>query len=719
MKVNQNFWGGRYNPIIPVYEGVISDKYMDIIRYIDPDYVLYTKGTDLSKVQNLINPKKYKELTIHSIHDIKGLDSTYLLDPNNYDSLLCESGYLYKSALKNNLSFYELNFGFHVTHFYEHDLLHQYKKVIINDSNISEINNVIIYNSVYKSHLSRRAVNTKFLKTDANINFRLELVIAKENTQFEDLIYFWNRQLYFEEDKFNLRQIYITEQQLHELSIDNSFHMLFASLSGGREIRVHSETINVERLQELINTILLNGMQKVNYFIRNVGEFPYQIIGIKGNHTWNQQIVDKQVLIDNDGLIRIPKPNFALSSALVSEKWAVDIIIEDSQGQENDRNKIKLPFGTFLHGNFFPHPSRINKNHDITLYATNETPVVEFKVPNQIEIITSLLRGRIENDNYNENPLEDVTLSEAGMRLSAFLNMFNNDWHQIEEYVFDKFWLQLFKSESDYAGKNREKNERSSIPSGKGIFTYKDLTKEHAYIYKYFGLELSEIDKKDDYERRINDMLQYLINKQGVFIGTKVKCNHCGSNKWYGYAELNNKISCKGCETIITPKMETPLFYKLSEVITGNIISNSWGNSKDFDGNYTVLRALMWLKRDWKNCNQSFVFCPPLDYFTNKGIKSDIDILAIQDGRLVLGEAKNKATEFNTKEIEALAWIGNNLKPDKLILAYNEGHLHQSKVDKLRSLLKVECEIEVYKAENPTYYFRGVFGQPNINNKQK
>ena len=212
--------------------------------------------------------------------------------------------------------------------------------------------------------------------------------------------------------------------------------------------------------------------------------------------------------------------------------------------------------------------------------------------------------------------------------------------------------------------------------------------------------------------------LQYLIDKQAVFIGSKVKCDHCGTNKWYSYADLNSKVACKGCGTMITPQMETPLYYRFSEVITGNILSDTTRNVKDFDGNYMVLRALMWLKRDWRNCSQSFLFCPPMDYRTNRGRRSDIDILAIQDGRFVLGEAKNRASEFNRTEIEALAWLGNHFKPDKLILAYNEGRLPQQKIHQLKSLLTVDCEIEDYKADEPYYNFRGVFGQPRSNNDQ-
>jgi hypothetical protein len=34
--VNQSIWGGRFNPIIPVKENIISDRWKEILKYYDP-----------------------------------------------------------------------------------------------------------------------------------------------------------------------------------------------------------------------------------------------------------------------------------------------------------------------------------------------------------------------------------------------------------------------------------------------------------------------------------------------------------------------------------------------------------------------------------------------------------------------------------------------------------------------------------------------------------
>ena len=124
----------------------------------------------------------------------------------------------------------------------------------------------------------------------------------------------------------------------------------------------------------------------------------------------------------------------------------------------------------------------------------------------------------------------------------------------------------------------------------------------------------------------------------------KVRCNFCGANKWYSLAELKEVIDCKGCFNQIIPGIKSPIYYKLSETIISNLLSDQTKNKKTFDGNYIVIRTLHSLKNDYSNCYSSFIWVPPTEIVYQLGDDknvTDIDIIAIQDGKLVLGEAKN------------------------------------------------------------------------------
>ena len=222
---------------------------------------------------------------------------------------------------------------------------------------------------------------------------------------------------------------------------------------------------------------------------------------------------------------------------------------------------------------------------------------------------------------------------------------------------------------------------------------------------------------KDDFSSHIDYYLQHLIDIGALFMGIKIKCNTCGTNKWYSLKELQDKIPCRGCNTLIIPKLESPYYYKINDIIINNLLSDPSSNSKEFDGNYVVMETLDWLKKDWQNCNQSFHFCCPMAFVVNKSRTSkwtgDIDVLAIQDGKLILGESKSHAGEFNNKELNQLIWLGNEIKPDKIIMSFNSGELDESKIQKVRDgIINKSCEIVIHKVSEPWYSFGGLFGLP-------
>lgn len=711
MKTNQQYWGGSYNPIIPIYNNVIPENYIELIKHCDPDYVLYSKGINLDEIKKLINAKNYIELNKVTLDNITGLDSTYLLEPNSSEKLLYQTGYLYKSLIKDILPFYELNFGFNisVSSEYEHEVLHKFDKILVNDGNIKNINKILATHSIlYKSLLSKRHVTNSNFTTDQDLETRVELIISNEENQFEDLIYYWNRQLFLPSTYWTLRQVYITTFQLERLYNSHEFHMLLANISGTSDIKIVSLSIDKKELELIIKEKLNTDLRCVDFFIGDKPLFPYRITGFNPPDRLDEEIQEKLFLRNREGVIKIPKPSFVKYKNLPNQQWAVDIEIEETVKGLTIRKKHKIPLTTQLTRLYCNHNGRVNKEHDISLFIDNEDNYVEFKVPPEDELLRSLIWGQQVRGEYVANPIRSVQFSEAGKRLSAFIKLFDDDFDKLEDYISDKFWVQLFMYDSDY------RSNGSGIYKGKGVFSYYDLINEIDLIYKKH--EGNNEKRKED-EVVLKQQLQYLISQEGIYIGTKVKCDNCGGNKWYSFAELDTKIKCKGCRNTIVPKAETPLYYKLSEIITGNILSDTTKNSKKPDGNYIVLNALIALYHKSTNGFYSMLYCPSLDYITKDGKLSDIDIVAIVDGKLILGEAKNNAKEFNNMELNNLAWLANNIDVDFVMLAFNEGNIDEKKLNNLRGLIKSKCKVTTLKVGRPNYYsLLGVYGKPNINN---
>lgn len=64
MEANLHIWGGRYNPIVPVQDNVISEEWLEIIKYYDPDCIYHSKNIEVEFLEslNLFYPRGYIEI---------------------------------------------------------------------------------------------------------------------------------------------------------------------------------------------------------------------------------------------------------------------------------------------------------------------------------------------------------------------------------------------------------------------------------------------------------------------------------------------------------------------------------------------------------------------------------------------------------------------------------------------------------------------------------
>jgi len=273
----------------------------------------------------------------------------------------------------------------------------------------------------------------------------------------------------------------------------------------------------------------------------------------------------------------------------------------------------------------------------------------------------------------------------------------------------------------------------SPIRSGKGVFSYQDLQKELAALTERYRPQItgllrdqSEQDVDDEnidrvIEREIKEAFQFhiepgiefLVKKGGLLMGMKVKCDLCGSNRWYSLAELSDKIRCKGCNNITMPNLSSKIYFKVSDIVINNLLSDQTKNNKQYDGNYVVLKTLLYLKAIYQGPDYSFSWCGPLAYRTQympNNWSSDFDIAVLLNGRLALGEAKCQYREFTTIEIDRLVWAANTLYPDLIIVSCLFGNL-DSVVQKIRErVTNPTCEVISYNVFAPWYKFPPLFG---------
>ncbi|WP_158798234.1 hypothetical protein [Pedobacter sp. L105] len=222
---------------------------------------------------------------------------------------------------------------------------------------------------------------------------------------------------------------------------------------------------------------------------------------------------------------------------------------------------------------------------------------------------------------------------------------------------------------------------------------------------------------RDNYQNDIKSLLEAIdnfVNSEAIFIGLKVKCKNCGSNLWYPLKELNHQTTCRGCSFGITPEAESPFYYKVNDTILNNLMSDPIRRKKAYGGNYAVLKVLDQLRDPHLDqMPTAFGYCASLDIYLDQGNfrQTDLDIIAIQDGKLIVGEAKMSASDFDNKQIKQLIWIGNEIRPDVVLLAYKDGNLNEQVLDQIRQgIIHSHIEVREMRVSNSQFQFGALLG---------
>jgi hypothetical protein len=153
---------------------------------------------------------------------------------------------------------------------------------------------------------------------------------------------------------------------------------------------------------------------------------------------------------------------------------------------------------------------------------------------------------------------------------------------------------------------------------------------------------------------------------------------------------VSETVKCKGCLEEFPLPIEPKFAYKLNDLIKNNILRTEIQSDGKLsvvpDGNLTVIRTLVSM---YRKSLYSFDYSPQINLFSNHSNKpcTDIDIVCLTDGELIIGEAKHTSAAFsadNNKSLKSLAEIAKAIRPDKIILSCYDnpkGRLSKGKLD--------------------------------------
>lgn len=701
VNTNLRYWGGRYNPIIPVNNNKISQHYRNLIAYFDPDTVFYSNQIDPSvlKQLRLFNPIEYANLdeTVRRV-DIRGVESAYLLSrfDKNRSVMLPKDVWQTESPL---LNFYKINFGLESSlNNVDNELTKNFKRLWISKGDLNSVNRIIVEERpINASHLCKLNINTKVLRaTDGLAQYdEFEIVISKDKTAIDDLLYFWNREL------FQCRTIlYMTLEELEILCADKYFGELLYQACGEHGVKVVSYSLTESEIKSIIADKLQPVMVRKRFTYKHVTKFPFDILDDSGlyEREYGEEI-SFQSLQASGGLVQIPKLSFTDKVEFYPQEWIIDF--ETRIGSKAIPNSVYYP--TTSNGYIGGLRGRINKRGNISGIINNQlntSPVIETGIPDFIDVARQLIQRPFIDGEFIDSKYVSIRYSDQSHRLMAFIRLFNEDLHAINEYFTDKFWVDIF-----------EKLSTSDKPAGDAI-SFLEIKVLCVSALNENGIVLGKRDETRHNEENLSIGLKMTLKElcsYKLFLkGFKLKCRHCSSIHWYHVEDVGEVVECRGCLQMFNLPVEPEFSYKLNDLVKNNM----YQTRSHRDGNLAVVRTLASLK---ESARGSFEYTPQLNLYTDHYStkpESDVDIFCSINGVLVIGEAKHTSAAFfeeSMKSLKSLVELSKQIRPGKVLLSCYEdtnGKLAKAKQSLVHLFNKWEFipEIETIALHSPDYF---------------
>ena len=716
--VNQNIWGGRYNPIVPVKDNIISDRWKEILKFHDPDFVFYSKEIDPEIIKRLriFNPCGYYNLDDQPRReDISGVDGFHFLSQFHAKSriILTAETWKTKSPL---LAYYKTNFGFETSLMQnEVELSKDFDRKIVDEKEFGLLNKFIHeLRPLNQSHLSRRNLNTSILRSKNYTGcYQFEMVIAKDKSSNADLLYFWNRML------FELRNIiYVTVEELNLLCADEFFGQVLYDMDWDNSILVTSQSLAKEEVQEIIDNKLRKTKANRRFENGRTESFPFEVQDAHGLFERNYgEVSTVQTLHSRNGLFHLPKLSFANKVGFYPQGWALDIQIKEIG--EHHQNEFALPLTTETQYIVKGIKGRVNRRRNISVIIHNQqttADTLEINIPEFRNLLRQLIGRPVIAGETKDTKYIDTGLHDDSNKLSAFLKTFNYDFTTIYDFFTDKFWVTIF-----------EELATGKKAIGDSILFEEVLSKCRSELAAKGIVELDENGKlvgkkgetfknEENLELGLKKTVKELCDYRVFLKGFNLKCKKCSSLFWYHINEVKETISCKGCLEDFQFPVEPKFAYKLNDLIKNNIFQPSGLGLRD--GNLTVIRTLVRMHR---RTQQSFYYSPQLNLYSSHHSNhpcAEIDVVCLSEGQLIIGEAKHKSPGFFEKNskgensLDTLEEVAKAIRPDKIILSCYEDV--NTKLEKAKQYLEGKFyqydytpEIETLQLHTPDDFHLG------------
>ncbi len=421
--------------------------------------------------------------------------------------------------------------------------------------------------------------------------------------------------------------------------------------------------------------------------------------------------------------------------------WMADFYV--NKGNEglyysNLESWLQLPSHNLLTRSIFPEtPSRItNRGLPSCLVQmpfsepiAQDGNVIKFRMISEDSIFRGIMLSNskaFQNFTcYNADPrkklleleyIRDSEISSSGKYLMGFVGNFQG-LSTAERFLSDDYWIEIMNYLS---GKGAEKDKNllepltnriaNDIKKGRvsaqdaenlaryllGLAKSYDLPSVTGASYDIFERSLGKKNAKYQDEKtspkkrremkvqaeeEVREEMDDLIELGILLMGFYLRCPSCGFAEWRAIDETSQNLNCRGCNNSYTLSAQHKWSYRINSLVQAGIAKH---------GLVPVVLALSNLSQ---RARHFFAFYPSLDVFSpgRQTAFTDIDLLCVVDGRLILGECKESSLGFKTKDFDNMLKVGKALRPAEIFFCAFSGKQTQTIKDKMAEI-SVELE---------------------------
>ncbi len=430
---------------------------------------------------------------------------------------------------------------------------------------------------------------------------------------------------------------------------------------------------------------------------------------------WNRESPEttEQQAISSRVLLQRPPSDVALSG-----QWVLDLDVEFHEWPKffsNQQLWWTLPRRVPLPQLFMRKPGRVNGSGSLS-YSMGQPGTVELSIPSREAVLrVALANGRhgyLRPDDLRQpgdSPYAEFRLSDEGKYVKGVVELFaglqgasnffgNSFWRSLVEHICHRSARSDVATLEPIANKLRKQQQRliSDLkredfgPLSEHVLSIAraepvrdaDLTWDKLE-QRFVGQRRTYLESHPDYlrgvqpadleiqasgmtredERVVQELRRALQEyvEAGVFLqGIRYRCPRCGLGFWQSISEASRSIECAGCRAPIPLKVESEWTYRLNTLVR---------NTVAYHGAIPVIWTLATLRR---RARTMFLYWPGLSAFRTWDAPiadAELDLVAIRDGKLVIGEVKTVPNEFHEDDLRRLGDLAVRLSADVVVVA--------------------------------------------------